>query len=71
MGNLTLALVKMSNSPGSGRPPILGLNIDTCITSRILYVLALNMSEMSFLNSATLVPKTIAFTLNLFSFLMT
>ena len=32
VGNLTLALVKMSNSPGSDRPPsTLELNIDRCI----------------------------------------
>ena len=31
-GNLTLALMKMSNSPGSAPPPTLGLNIDRCIT---------------------------------------
>ena len=33
MGNLTLALVKMSNSPGSAAPPppTQGLNIDRCI----------------------------------------
>ena len=34
VGNLTLALVKMSNSPVSARPaPTLGLNIDRCITA--------------------------------------
>ena len=34
VGNLTLALMKMSNSPGSTRlpPPTLGLNIDRRIT---------------------------------------
>ena len=33
VGNLTLALVKMSNSPGSARPsPTLGLNTDRCIS---------------------------------------
>ena len=32
VGNLTLALVKMSNSPGSAGPT-LGLNIDRCITT--------------------------------------
>ena len=33
MGNLTLAAIKMSNSPGSAPPPppTLGLNIDRCI----------------------------------------
>ena len=33
VGNLTLALVKMSNSPESARPSTLGLNIDRCIKS--------------------------------------
>ena len=33
VGNLTLALVKMSNSPGSAHPsPTLGLNIDRYVT---------------------------------------
>ena len=36
VGNLTLASIKMSNSPGSAHPPTLGLNIDRCITSLIL-----------------------------------
>ena len=31
VGILTLASIKMSNSPGSARPPTLGLNIDRCI----------------------------------------
>ena len=32
LGNLTLALVKMSNSPGSApQPPTLGLDIGRCI----------------------------------------
>ena len=36
MGDLTLVSIKMSTSPGSARPPTLGLNIVRCITSRTL-----------------------------------
>ena len=40
-GNLTLAIVKMSNCPGSDRPypHTLGLNIDRCIKGRGTFVL--------------------------------
>ena len=40
MGNLTLASIKMSNSPGSAPPPpTLGLNIDRCIKMSVSNVL--------------------------------
>ena len=40
VGNLTLASIKVSNSPGSAPPPptTLGLNIDRCITNKQLVI---------------------------------
>ena len=37
VGNLPLAYIKMSNSPGSARAPTLGLNIDRCISWGLLF----------------------------------